>query len=75
MSEYILTKYERARIIGVRAIQLSNGATPMINVDNINNVSEIAERELIEYKIPIIIRRKMPDGSYVDIRVCDMVIE
>ncbi len=75
MSEYILTKYERARIIGVRAIQLSNGAIPMINIDNIHNVSEIAEKELVEYKIPIIIRRKMPDSSYVDIRVCDMIIE
>jgi DNA-directed RNA polymerase I, II, and III subunit RPABC2 len=75
MTEYILTKYERARIVGVRAIQLSNGATPMINVDNMFNVSEIAEKELVEYKIPIIIRRKMPDGSYIDIRVCDMIIE
>jgi DNA-directed RNA polymerase I, II, and III subunit RPABC2 len=75
MTEYILTKYERARIVGVRAIQLSNGATPMINVDNMFDVSEIAEKELVEYKIPIIIRRKMPDGSYIDIRVCDMIIE
>lgn len=75
MTEYILTKYERARIVGVRAIQLSNGATPMINVDNMFNVSEIAEKELVEYKIPIIIRRKMPDGSCIDIRVRDMIIE
>jgi DNA-directed RNA polymerase I, II, and III subunit RPABC2 len=74
-TEYVLTKYERARIIGIRAIQLSNGAIPMINVTNINNVSEIAEQELIEYKIPLIIRRKMPDGTNIDIRVCDMILE
>jgi DNA-directed RNA polymerase I, II, and III subunit RPABC2 len=75
MMEFTLTKYERARIIGVRAIQLSNGATPMISVDNMSSVSEIAEQELLEYKMPLIIRRKMPDGSYIDIKVCDMIID
>jgi len=70
-----LTKYERARIIGTRALQLSNGAIPMVKVDGLTDVLDIAEKELREYKIPIIIRRKLPDGTNIDIKVTDMIIE
>ena len=73
--EYILTKYERARILGARSLQLSNGAQPMVKVEGISDVVAIAEKELREYKLPIIIRRKLPDGSYIDIRTIDMIID
>jgi len=71
---YILTKYERARILGTRALQLSNGAQPMVKVDGITDVMDIAKKELMEYKLPFIIKRKFPDGSYIDIKVCDMIV-
>jgi DNA-directed RNA polymerase I, II, and III subunit RPABC2 len=72
--EYTLTKYERARILGTRALQLSNGAQPMVKVDGIIDVMDIAKKELMEYKMPLIIRRKYPDGSYIDVKVSDMII-
>lgn len=72
--EYILTKYERTRIIGARALQLSNGAQPMVKVDGLTDELEIANKELTEYKMPFIIRRKLPDGSYIDVKVSDMII-
>jgi DNA-directed RNA polymerase subunit K/omega len=72
---HLLTKYERTRVIGIRALQLSNGAVPMVIVDNIDNVVSIAEKELVEYKMPLIIRRKFPDGTYEDIKVSDMIME
>ena len=71
---YILTKYERARVLGTRALQLSNGAQPMVKVDGITDVMDIAKKELMEYKLPFIVRRKFPDGSYIDIKVSDMII-
>lgn len=71
---YILTKYERARIIGTRALQLSNGAEPMVKIDGITDVMDIAKKELMLYKLPFIIRRKFPDGSYIDIKVSDMIV-
>jgi len=71
--EYILTKYEKARVLGTRALQLSNGATPMVKVDGLTDVMDIAKKELMEYKMPVIIRRKYPDGSYIDIRVSNMI--
>jgi len=73
-NEYSLTKYERARILGARALQLSNGAQPMVRVDGITDVMDIAKKELMEYKLPFIIRRKFPDGSHVDIKVSDMIV-
>jgi len=70
-----ITKYERARVLGTRALQLSNGAPPMVKVDGLTDVMKIAEKELREYKMPIIVRRKYPDGSYIDIRVTDMIVD
>lgn len=75
MNDKILTKYERARVIGIRALQLSNGAVPMVNVDGITNVLTIAEKELMEYKMPIIIKRKFPDGTFVSIKVSEMILD
>lgn len=73
MSKKQLTKFEKARIIGTRAQQLSNGSNPMVKVDGITDVMEIAEKELKEHKMPIIIRRKMPDGTYIDIKSSDLI--
>lgn len=71
----ILTKYEKARILGTRAMQLSQGATPMVPIDGLDDAMKIAEKELYLNKMPIIIRRKYPDGTYVDIKVSDMIFE
>lgn len=59
-----LTKFEKAKIIGLRAKQINNGADPFIDVPN--NMIEgltIAEKELEEKKVPFIIRRPLPNGS------------
>ncbi len=59
----LLTKYERARIIGMRTVQLNNGAAPLIEVPDtlLDNVI-IAEKELAAKKIPFILCRPLPDG-------------
>ena len=70
-----INKYERARVLGTRALQLSNGAPPMVKVDGISDVMKIAEKELRENKLPFIIRRKLPDGTYIDVKVSDLIID
>ena len=58
----MLTKYEKARILGVRAKQINNGSTPFIELkENIIDGYLIAEKELAEKKIPFIIRRPLPN--------------
>lgn len=60
-----LTKYERTRVIGQRAKQIEYGAKPFISIpDNIIDGNLIAELELQQKKIPFIIRRPIPGGSF-----------
>lgn len=63
----ILTKYEKTRVLGVRAKQLNDGAAAYVNVatgtENIIDGYIIAMRELEEKKIPFIIRRPLPNGG------------
>jgi len=59
-----LTKYEKARVIGVRAKQINMGAQIFIDVDsNIIDGAIIAEKELLARKMPFIIRRPLPGGG------------
>ncbi|MDC0366891.1 DNA-directed RNA polymerase subunit omega [bacterium] len=62
-----MTRFERAHVIGTRAQQLSYGAVPAIPLGNKTmEPSEIALLELRQNKMPIIIRRYLPDGSHED---------
>ena len=57
-SRPILTKYERTKIIGIRAQQIAGGAEPLIKVPpGLHDVIVIAERELKEKKTPFIVKR------------------
>ncbi len=68
-----LTKYEIARIVGGRALQLSLGAFPLVEVKPTDTPIDIAKRELEAGVLPIIIRRRKPDGTYVDIPVNELL--
>ncbi len=68
-----LTKYERARILGGRALQLSLGAFPLVEVKPDDTPIDIAARELERGVLPIIIRRKLPNGQYVDISLKELL--
>ena len=60
----ILTKYERARILGQRAKQINSGATAFIKVpESVIDGYVIAELELQQKRIPFIIRRPLPNGG------------
>jgi len=60
------TKYERARMIGSRALQIAMGAPPLVKLTNKQleeigyNPVEIAKLEYQEGVIPIDVKRKMP---------------
>jgi DNA-directed RNA polymerase subunit K/omega len=69
-----VTKYEKARIIGQRAAQLDSGATPYINPEFLIDGASIAEREFEEKKIPVIIKRPLPNGAFEYWRLRDLEI-
>ena len=51
-----LTRFERARIIGARALQISMGAKPKVDIDDMLDPIDIATLELKKSVIPLDIR-------------------
>ncbi len=63
-----LTRFEKARIMGARALQLSLGAPVFIEIPkNATTSLEIAMEELKLRVIPIVIKRTLPNGDYQNI--------
>ena len=61
----ILSRYERAAILGTRTKQLNNGNNPFIPVNlTILDNYLIAESELKLKKLPFIIKRPIPNGGF-----------
>lgn len=71
----ILTKYEKARILGQRAKQIENNSRVFVNLnETIVDSYVIAELELKAKKIPFIIKRPLPGGTCEYWRVQDLEI-
>lgn len=72
-----LTKYERARLLGTRALQLSLNAPPLVEVTEQEKGDPllIANKELAERRLPLMVRRFLPDGSYEDWSLDELIIE
>ena len=63
-----LTRFEKARIMGARALQLSLGAPVFIKIpENATTSLEIAMEELKQRVIPIVIKRTLPNQDYQNI--------
>lgn len=70
-----LTIFEKTKIIGFRSNQLAQGARPFITVPpHITNVTDIARLELEQRKLPFIVKRPMPDGTFEYWRLQDFLI-
>ncbi|BDD54584.1 DNA-directed RNA polymerases I, II, and III subunit RPABC2 [Monascus purpureus] len=61
-----MTKYEKARILGTRALQISMNAPVLVDLEGETDPLQIAIKELNQKKIPLIVRRYLPDGKYED---------
>jgi DNA-directed RNA polymerase subunit K/omega len=65
-----LTRFEKARIVGARALQLSMGAPLLIEIESgLLNPVNLALKELEAGVLPITIRRRLPDGTSQDIPI------
>ena len=69
---YYMTKFEKIRILGARATQISEGAPSTIDTNGLTNAMEIAKKELKEHKLPLMIQRRYPNGKVIEIPVSDM---
>ncbi|MCY3411076.1 MAG: DNA-directed RNA polymerase subunit K [Candidatus Heimdallarchaeota archaeon] len=65
IGEAVLTKFERARIVGARALQLSQGAPSLIALDQNDDLQpiDVAKEELKYRVLPLGIARRLPLGK------------
>tara|TARA_B100000886_G_scaffold269485_1_gene193526 strand:+ start:826 stop:1167 length:342 start_codon:yes stop_codon:yes gene_type:complete len=73
-SKPVMSKYERTKIIGVRAQQLSEGSIPLVEVPkHLTKTLDIATYELKMRKTPFIVKRNV--GSNIEYwKVEDLII-
>jgi DNA-directed RNA polymerase subunit K/omega len=65
-----LTRFEKARIVGARSLQIAMGAPPFVPLEGgYQGPIEVATRELEEDALPISIRRSLPNGAIQDIPI------
>lgn len=69
-----LTKYEKTRLLGTRALQISMNAKSTLENINETDSLKIAEMELKEKKIPLMIQRYLPSGKVEYWRIEEMEI-
>lgn len=69
-----LTKYEKARVLGTRALQISMGAPVKIDVRGETDPIIIAEMELNQNQMPLIIRRFLPNNLFEDVDVRALIV-
>ena len=69
-----MNKYEFARVVGLRALQLSSDA--QIPRDHANiSCEEMATKDVLAGKLKWKIRRYLPDGSYEDCDIRELKID
>lgn len=63
-----LTRFETARLLGARALQISLGAPVLVKTEEMD-ASKIAKQELKENIIPMTIKRKLPSGEHLVVEI------
>lgn len=69
-----LTKYEVARVVGARAVQLAMGAQPLVDIQRLGTTDPviIAMEEFKEGLLDFIVVREFPDGKSIRIALKEL---
>lgn len=73
----VMTRFERAKVLGLRTEQLARGAEPSIPIEDDPSSwdpSEVAQRELDAKTLPFVIVRSMPDGTKEMWKIRDLAL-
>jgi len=62
-----LTRFEKARVVGARALQIAMGAPILVEPSSLSSPIDISLKELESGILPITIRRTLPDGTFQDV--------
>lgn len=70
----LMTRYEITKVISFRASQVSNGAKPYILVpEGVTDAYQIAKLELKAKRLPYILKRPLPNGTYEFWKLADLL--
>ena len=69
-----MTHYEKVRVLGVRAKQISMGAKVMVKYDQSMSSIELAKHELNNKITPLMIKRPLPNNSYEIWKINELII-
>lgn len=64
----LLSKFEKARLVGIRKQQLATGSSPCVKGEFLN-LDEIIEEEFKQKTLPLMIRRILHNGNHEDWRI------
>lgn len=64
-----LTRFEVARLIGARSLQIALGAPVLVKVEEVINPIELAKLEFKNKILPITVKRKLPSDEEVIIEI------
>ena len=68
-----MTKYERAKVVGMRLEQLARGAATLVDTVDCKSIRDVVMKELREKKLPFIVIRNIPNGKKEYWRVADLI--
>lgn len=68
---YRMTKYEYARVKGVRMEQLQRGSIPFVSYQTSDTAETLFRREFVSGSLPLKVKRNLPDGRSVYLRIRD----
>lgn len=75
-SPYV-SRYEAAKMLGIRTEQFARGAKPLVALDTPELVAaspaRLAEEELAQKRMPFIVVRPLPDGTREFWKMADML--
>ena len=75
LTRNIISKYEKTRIIATRALQIENNSAIFTDISSLDEKDpiSIAMKEYDEKKLPLGIRRILPNGNVEDFFLQDMI--
>ncbi|MDD5162786.1 MAG: DNA-directed RNA polymerase subunit K [Candidatus ainarchaeum sp.] len=62
-----ISRFERARLLSARALQLSLGAPPLVKEEHEKTMYEMAKKEFEQKVLPLNILRTFPNGEVREI--------
>jgi DNA-directed RNA polymerase subunit K/omega len=68
-----LTRFEVARLLGARALQISLGAPVLVKVEKETNPIQIAKLEFKNKMLPITVKRRLPSGEEIVINIKEAI--